>query len=172
MDVMKEVDRVASLLESKYNIDSMLEAVGPEFQEKFKRQQNRFNNAIESNDPEQIKIQGEAMIRGWQMLDKKYNGCWEITHSSGTRMLIFKDKEPETMRGAVVQMSLRDLVAFVPAKALKLAEILEPATIQNVRTIHTKETELEKLLKIPMKKDENGNITNAKELGLDDEIPF
>ena len=168
MDVMKEVDRVASLLESKYNIDSMLEAVGPEFQEKFKRQQNRFNNAIESNDPEQIKIQGEAMIRGWQMLDKKYNGCWEITHSSGTKMLIFKDKEPETMRGAVVQMSLRDLIAFVPAKALKLAEILEPATIK----INEKDTQLEQLLKIPMIKDKDGNIINAKELGLDDEIPF
>jgi len=68
--VVDGVDEVARQQESKWGVGRLELLVSNELRTKFRRQLQRFNDAIASNDLEKVQTTGEATKRGWLILDQ------------------------------------------------------------------------------------------------------
>lgn len=95
--VVDGVDEAARRGEDKWGVGRLELLVSDELREKFCRQQRRFNEAIQSQDVEQVRSAGGAMRRGWEALDQAATESgaqplspevWEIAMTDG-RVIAF-----------------------------------------------------------------------------------
>jgi hypothetical protein len=75
------VDEVAIACERKWGIGQLELLVDAELRDRFRRQQDKFNAAITSQDLAAVEKHAVAMRRGWEMLDRA------AAHRQGTGRL-------------------------------------------------------------------------------------
>jgi hypothetical protein len=64
------VDEVATACERKWGIGQLELLLDAELGDRFRRQQDKFNAAIASQDLAAVESHAIAMRRGWEMLDR------------------------------------------------------------------------------------------------------
>ena len=168
-ETIKELDLLAAKLERKYLPKQITDYVVAPLAEKFIKQQEKLNQAIKDNNESEIIKHAQAMIKGWIKLDEWADAytpgeIWEVKHPSGKIISVYKNEVPKQYKKDTLHINIEELVKFMPANILLAALIIPKPEIVKVS--------LNDQMKTPIKRDKDGNITNAKELGLDDEIPF
>ncbi len=66
---IKPLDLVAVQMEAKWGAGVLPQLVSPDMAAKFRRAQDRLDEAILTNDYDTIKGRADALIRGWQAMD-------------------------------------------------------------------------------------------------------
>lgn len=95
--VVDGVDACARKYEDKWGVGRLELLVSDELREKFRRQMERFNDAISKHDVVKVRISGAATHRAWQALDKAAEDTgqkplepevWELAMPGG-RVIVF-----------------------------------------------------------------------------------
>ena len=125
--IIQKVDAVAIAMEKKYGYNSrMLDLVPKELEVKFTKALQQFNQAIERDDAASMDRYGEALIRGYQALDKiaakSVHSVWKVRHTSGTLVTVYKGASPKTPSDGSICMSIEEILKFVPASIVKVKE--------------------------------------------------
>ena len=125
--IIQEVDAVAVAMEKKYGYNSrMLDLVPQHLELKFKKAQGQFDQAITSNSQQDMIKYGQALIRGYQALDKiaekAVHSVWKVRHTSGVLMTVYQGSIPRKPSDGSILMSIEELVKFVPASIVKIKE--------------------------------------------------
>ena len=131
IDIIGEVDRIARSIESKYGTEYK-DRIPDELYEKFERQKALFDNAIISKKKREIEIQALAMVRGWKAVEKALadqGTVWKVKHSCGVEITFFKDKLPDDHKDDPVTMNINEVVKFIPAKIIQIADVVKPSVI-------------------------------------------
>lgn len=68
--VLDGVDELARQMERKWGVGRLELLVDDELREKFRRQQRRFDDALQERDVYKVRQAGAAMRRGWEALDR------------------------------------------------------------------------------------------------------
>jgi hypothetical protein len=64
------LDRIAVEMEGKWGVGRLQRLVSPEIAARFGSAKDKLNEAIRSNDGEEVAKRAAVMIRGWQALDR------------------------------------------------------------------------------------------------------
>ena len=125
--IVQKVDAVAMAMEKKYGYNSrMLDLVPKTLEEKFKKAQDQFDQAIAKNDDKAMDKYGEALIRGYQALDKiaekSVHSVWKVRHTSGTLVTVYQGAIPRKPSDGSICMSIEEILKFVPASIVKVKE--------------------------------------------------
>ena len=131
INIIGEVDKIAHSVESKYGTE-FKGRIPDELFEKFERQKALFDNAIISKNKKTIEIQGLAMHRGWVAVEKalaNQGTVWKVKHSCGVEITFFKDRLPDAHKDDPVTMNINEVVKFIPAKIIQIADAVKPSVI-------------------------------------------
>lgn len=131
INIIGEVDKIARSIESKYGTDYK-NRIPDQLYEKFERQKALFDNAIISKNKKTIEIQALAMARGWKAVEKALadqGTVWKVKHSCGVEITFFKDKLPDAHKDDPVTMNINEVVKFIPAKIIQIADAVKPSVI-------------------------------------------
>lgn len=125
--IVQKVDDVALAMEKKYGYNSrMLDLVPKDLEVKFTKALQQFNEAIGRNDATAMDRYGEALIRGYQALDKiaekSVHSVWKVRHTSGTLVTVYQGAIPRTPSDGSICMSIEEILKFVPASIVKVKE--------------------------------------------------
>jgi hypothetical protein len=69
-EALKPLDRLAVEMERKWGCGRLVRLVSPEMAAKFGSAQDKLNEAIRSDDGDEVARRAAVMVRGWQALDK------------------------------------------------------------------------------------------------------
>jgi hypothetical protein len=76
-EALRPLDRVAVEMEGKWGVGRLTRLVTPDMAARFGSAKDKLNEAIRSNDGEEVAKRAAVMIRGWQALDRAAteSGC-------------------------------------------------------------------------------------------------
>jgi hypothetical protein len=69
-EALRPLDRIAVEMEGKWGVGRLVRLVSPEIAARFGSAKDKLNEAIRSNDGDEVAKRAAVMIRGWQALDK------------------------------------------------------------------------------------------------------
>jgi hypothetical protein len=69
-EALRPLDRIAVEMEGKWGVGRLTRLVSPEIAARFGSAKDKLNEAIRSNDGDEVAKRAAVMIRGWQALDK------------------------------------------------------------------------------------------------------
>jgi hypothetical protein len=69
-EALRPLDRIAVEMEGKWGVGRLQRLVSPEIAARFGSAKDKLNEAIRSNDGEEVAKRAAVMIRGWQALDR------------------------------------------------------------------------------------------------------
>jgi len=152
--VIDGVDQVASEMEAKWGVGRLELLVDDELRTKFRRQLERFNDAIQGYDLERVRQTGGGMRRAWEALDKAAAivgakqldpEVWEIAMPDG-KVIAFCKTMPEAFHvaraGRYIDVWTVEEVARLIEKFPEIAlakETFPGALIKSARSKHISE---------------------------------
>ncbi|QDP49568.1 MAG: hypothetical protein GOVbin1230_20 [Prokaryotic dsDNA virus sp.] len=137
LETIKELDLLAAKLEKKYSPKQITDYVATSLAEKFIKQQDKLNQAIEADNESEIIKHSQAMIKGWMKLDEWADSqtpgeVWEVEHPSGKVISVYKNEVPEEYKKDTLHINIKELVKFMPANILMLAAAIPKPEITKV----------------------------------------
>ena len=69
-EALRPLDRIAVEMEGKWGVGRLVRLVSPEIAARFGSAKDKLNEAIRSNDGDEVAKRAAVMIRGWQALDR------------------------------------------------------------------------------------------------------
>jgi hypothetical protein len=130
LEMIDRVDKINKQMSKKYG-PYILEEIIPDIMKKFEIQHARLFKAIDLKDNEKIFKEATQTIKAWRRIDimareamktkPQLKDTWQVKHSSGHIIHVYKDSEPKIPG---ITLSLDELVKFVPAKVLELKKEL------------------------------------------------
>lgn len=146
--VIDGVDQVAQQMERKWGVGRLELLVSDELREKFRRQQRRFNEAIQERDVYKVRQAGDGLRRGWSALNAAATSAgakelsplvWEIQMPDGRVAAFCRDNTDAyaaTWTGRYVDVWTIDEIARIIERFPEIAlakQTFPGAVLKNIR---------------------------------------